>query len=77
MVFTGEGDHGAEGGAAGLLGSLDIDELFSNLELAARSVRSQQIELGRNGEAFAFLVFRRDAGVENCGADTDSLWLKE
>jgi hypothetical protein len=61
-------DHLAERGAAGLLGCFDINELFGDRQLAARSVRSQQIELGGNREAFALLILRGDASVYNGGA---------
>jgi hypothetical protein len=38
LVLTGEGDHPAEGGAAGLLCGLNIYELFGDLQLSTRGV---------------------------------------
>jgi hypothetical protein len=64
-VLLGEGDHLAESGTPGRLGGLDIDKLLGSRQTTAGSVRSQQIELRRNGEALAFLVLRGDASVQN------------
>jgi hypothetical protein len=65
LVLAGEGDHAAEGAAAGLLGGLDVNEFVGDPEAPGRSIRSQQIELRRDREALALLILRGDAGVQD------------
>jgi hypothetical protein len=55
-VLPGEGDHFAKSGTASLLGGLDVHKFVCDLKATAGSIRSQQIELGRDGEAFALLI---------------------
>jgi hypothetical protein len=76
LMLPGEGDHVAERGATGLLRSFDVNELLGNSELSAGSVRSQQIELRRNREAFALLILRGNAGVNNGGAE-HGIWIED
>ena len=66
-MLPGERNHFAKCGAAGLLGGFDVDKLLRDLDGTPGGIGSEQINLGGDAEAFAFLVLGGNAGIDDGG----------
>ncbi len=59
------GDHFAEGGAAGLLGGLNVHIFLRHREAVDGRIFLEQLQLRRDREAFLLLLLGGDAGIDH------------
>src|SRR6185437_11100002 len=64
-IFAKEADHLAELLAARRFGRLHVDEFMHDLEFMRPGILAQQLQLRWNGITLAFLVFARNAGIDD------------
>ncbi len=60
-----KGHHLAEGGAARLLGSFDVDIFLHHREVVRRRVFFEELQLRRDREAFLFLLLGGNARIDH------------